>query len=318
MSTVTLITGATGFIGRYLVKALKLQDRHIRCFVRRSSDTRFLEELGVELVYGDLLDPLTIPSALKDVDIIYHLAGVVYPRKTISYEANILMTENLLDASIGRGINKFIYLSSIAAAIGINSKIVDETSSCDPVTRYGRSKLEAERLLIDFAKETGLPIIIVRSPLVYGPYQNELSRAAMLFRLIKKKTFRIIGNGMNLISLCYIDNLIQGLLLVEKRGKLGEIYFIADERPYSLKEIAEVIAQEERVRLSKFHIPLWLASFAACILPHSLRKVIREMTSNWACDISKAKRELGYLPNIDLREGVKRTIDWYRAKVWGE
>jgi nucleoside-diphosphate-sugar epimerase len=321
-----LITGTTGFIGSHVFKTLCEKGMEVKCLVRKSSKVEQLKKEGAELAYGDLLDKDSLHDAIRGVDIIYHLAGEVYSTEDKNYHLNVIGTKNLLDACLSGNIKKFIYLSSIAA-VGPNSGsgvVWDENSPCSPISPYGRSKYEAEQLLLETFRTHGLPVVIIRPPIVYGPRVSRSSRVFMFVHLINRGLYRAVGDGKNLISMCYVDNLIQGILLAgEKEGTEGKIYFIADEKPYTINEIAEAIAREEGVRLSSFHMPIWLANIMAVILsvpskllgfvsPLSLDK-IREMTSNWVCNISKAERELGYRPITTFEQGIKKTVEWYSA-----
>ena len=198
-----------------------------------------------------------------------------------------------------------------------------EIDDCNPIVPYGKSKLEAERILINFYRVNDFPVVIIRSPIVYGPKQK--SELTKVFRMIKKGQFKIIGDGENIKSLCYIDNLIQGILLAEKKeGIKGEIYFLADERPYSMNELYQTISHLESVELSKKHIPTFVADLCG-VLFDIVNKLFRfsfmplftmkTVTLSFACDISKAVRELGYAPQIDLKEGLAKTLEWYKNEV---
>lgn len=320
-----LVTGATGFIGKHLVKALVDKGREVRCLVRKTSDTKYLKRLGAELVYGDLLDRKSLSNALKDIDIIHHLASEVYSKKASNfYITNVLGTKNLLAACANTKIKKFIYLSSIAVNGFPNSQsaLINEKSPCHPFTPYGKSKLEAEKLIVNHFYKYGGAVIIIRAPVVYGPGQPHIL-TNFFNKIYKGKTIYIVGNGNNLRSLCYVDNLIQGILLAENKVNLGNaVYVISDKKVYTFNEILEIIAEAAKVNIQKFYLPFFIADVSKYI-SDTLIKVFKVyslelysiliMNIDLGCDISKAEKELGYKPSINLKEGMKRTFNWYQA-----
>jgi len=321
----TLVTGATGFIGTHLVKALVEKGRDVRCLVRKTSNTTYLKKLGVELVYGDLLDRESLIDALKDIDIIHHLASEVYSKKASDfYRINVVGTKNLLEACTNKSIKKFIYLSSIAVNGVPNGKriLINEKSPCYPFTPYGKSKLVAENLILSHFHNGGISVAIIRAPVVYGPGQPYI--LTKIFRNISKgKTTYVIGNGNNLRSLCYVDNLIQGMLLAEcNTNSSNPVYVISDKKVYTFNEILEAIAEAAKVNIQKFYLPSFIADFGKYIF-NILIKVFKvysldlysilTMNIDLGCDISKSEKELGYKPLINLEEGMKRTFNWYQV-----
>ena len=323
----TLVTGGTGFIGGHLVKALVGSGRDVRCLVRETSNTKPLEELGVDLVYGDILDKDSLKDALNGVNIVYHLAGEVFSKRSDDFfKINVNGTRNLLEVCLHEKIQKFIYFSSIAA-VGPNPHrdiILNEESPCNPISPYGKSKHEAEEILLRYVKEYDLPGIIIRLPIVYGPGISPLSRVSVMLKMVLSGKVRMIGDGNNTICLCYIASLIQGVLMAEKKSKAkGDIYFFADPKPYTLNEIIQKIAQKEGMELSQRHIPIWLASKVvrmATVLGRVFNfslpfhpNIVKEATHNWVNSISKAKEELGYSSKGELKDGFGVTIDWFKS-----
>lgn len=321
----TLVTGATGFLGRHLVKELHRQGRAVKCLVRKTSQTGFLAHLGVELVFGDLEDKDSLRGALQETDIVFNAAGEVFAQEVENYfTVNVTGVKNLLEACLNGSVRKFIHFSS-SSATGPNSLIniaVHEDTPCCPITPYGKSKLEGEKIIKEFSKLHNLPIVIIRAPLVYGSDLSNSSRVLMFLQLINKGLFRIIGSGNNLISLCYIDNLIQGVLLAENEQRAeGQIYFLSDARSYTVNEIAEAIARELGKTIPDVHIPLWAAATlsVALALPAAVfgftspltRNTVNEMKNSWHLDISKARRELGYAPTVTFEDGLKKTVEWF-------
>jgi nucleoside-diphosphate-sugar epimerase len=320
----TLVTGATGFIGKHLVKTLVKQGKDIRCLVRQNSDRKYLEDLGVELFYGDLLLKESLMDVGKDINIVYHLAGEVHSHRCGDYyEINVTGTRNLVEECLPANIERFIYLSSIAAVGPNHGNLLTEESPCKPVNPYGKSKLEKEKILITYFEKFKLPIVILRAPIVYGPLDQH-NIITKILQMISEDRFLLIGNGKNLRSLCYIDNLIQGLVCIEKsHNSIGEIYFISDERVYTFNEIFQIIAQQLGIRLKETHLPKCIGR--ACGLTCKLLatmgfyslslNAIWNMVLDMACDISKAKRELNFNPKIDIREGMQKVVKYYIKEV---
>jgi len=321
----TLVTGATGFIGRHLVKALHEKDRAIKCLVRKTSQTSFLEQLDVELVYGDLEDKDSLKKALQETEIIYHAAGEVFTLEAENYyKINVSGLKNLLEACSNGSVRKFIHFSScsVTGPNPVRDIPVNEESPCCPITPYGKSKLDGEKIIKELTKKYKVPAVIIRPPLVYGPALSKSSRVLMFLELISKGLFRIIGDGCNLLSLCYIDNLIYGVMLAEKEQRAeGETYFFADARPYTVNEIAETIAKEEGKSLPISHMPFWAANMLSIglTIPAKLfgftspltRNTVKELKNNWFLDIKKAQSELGYQPIVEFKDGVKKTVEWF-------
>jgi nucleoside-diphosphate-sugar epimerase len=325
----TFITGATGFIGSHLVEALRRNHRDVRCLVRKNCDREHLKKLGVEFVFGDLLDKDSLKKAVQGVNVVYHLAGKVFARNAREFFAiNVTGTKNLIEASLSNGIDKFVYFSSIAA-VGPNinrNTLLSENSPCKPVTAYGRSKCEAEKLIKEFSDKFSdkykLSTVIIRPPMVYGPGAVHC-RSSKLFRMISKKRFAFIGNGENNINTCFIENLIQGILLLEQREGLqkNNIYFFGDEEIISFREFVKIIADEGGIRMPDIHLSVPVAKCIALIsqevsrlfrfTPSITLDTIQEVINDWNYDMTFTKRELGYMPKVKLIDGVKRTIAWY-------
>lgn len=326
-----LLTGATGFIGQNLAKALVDEGNSIRCLVRKSSDITFLHELGADLAFGDVSDAESVRKAIKDIDIVYHLAAIRGEQSCIDYETyrlvNVEGTKNLLDASKDENIYKFIYCSSIGV-IGWKARPpMDENTPCRPSGKYHMTKLEAEKLVQGYYDNKGLNTTIVRPVITYG---NDKSGFILnLAKLIKAGRFRIMGNGNNYVHLVSIENLISGFKLAkEKPISKGRTYIIADESPITINDLTSIIAGSMNAKLPTFKVPLALAKVAGmgCESAYRLIRLGGEpivtlakvdlLSKNRFYSISRAKEELGFLPSVKTADGVEDTIRLYMTNGW--
>jgi nucleoside-diphosphate-sugar epimerase len=319
-----LVTGGTGFIGSHLVEALLQRGVQVRCLLRNPNDLKWLKELPVEIVPGDCSDPTSLKEAVKEVDQIFHLAGLTKAlTEKYFFKVNAYGTENLIHACLENNphLKKFLYLSSQAASGPCrdgNKK--RESDVCQPVSAYGRSKRLGEELALVHAHE--LPLVIVRPPGVYGPRDRDFYA---LFRWISKR-IKPCFNGR--ISLCYVQDVVQMILLAaDSEIKSGEIFFISDGVDYSMEEVCDVFARTMEVSPFSISIPKWLlfgvASFSEFLSMLSGRpplisrgKAEEMVQEDWTCDITRAKTILGFHPRFQLSQGARLTYYWYKDQKW--
>ena len=323
---VTLVTGSTGFIGRLLVRYLiNKEGAEVKCLVRSNSDVSSLKELGVEIVLGDVTNVESLKDAVRNVDTVYHCAGLVETGFIQHYDAlyrvNVEGTRNLIEAVSRSNLRKFVFFSSMAALGTRNiACLVKEDAECKPDTQYGKSKYEAEKMLLNYHSETGLPVVIVRPATVYGI--GEKYNFLKLTKAIKNRRFLFIGDGANLTSMCYVENLLDAVVLSGKKGTDGHIYHLADSRPYSWKDIVSAISKELGIQGSPRHVSPRIAWAGASFFegfakvfkfePPLYKGRVNTLTANFAFDISLARNELGYEPKFSFEEGLKVTIQWYK------
>lgn len=330
-----LVTGIPGWLGNRFIEILvkgfdkcgPINDWKIRCLVQKDADISIIKEFSklkrIECIDGDITKIDSITKAVKDVDLVYHLAGIIHPKKVKQfYEVNSQGTENMLKRSIESSVKRFIYISSNSVG-GVNKNrnlLMQETEPPKPYMNYGLSKYKAECTVKNFQSNGSIETVILRPCWFYGPYQS--ARQTQFFRMIKKGDAFIFGDGNNLRSMSYIDNVCRAMLLAaENRLANGQTYWIADRRPYTYNEIYETIAELLEVKnFRPIHLPNLFSGFF-----HAADKIIQntgcyikeihvasEMYKNISCSIEKAKKELGYNPEIELKEGLRRSIDWCR------
>jgi len=314
-----LITGATGFIGRRLVNRLSSLGYRLRCVVRPMSDTTaLLNKPNVEIVCADLTDTRSLFDVVRGVEIIYHLA-LDYSRPEVDG------VRNLLEACHSNNLRRFVYFSSIAV-VGLSAVMeeITESSPCLPDTEYGRAKLRAEELLLQAYAKNGFPVVILRPTSVYGI--GETNFWLPVFQAVhSERLVRLFGDGSNLLSLCFIDNLIDGAVLAHEQDSVtGQVFIISDHRPYSFREVVDAIAESCGVRSPQGAIPKWLALPVAQLLDYLWRLELKEpivpflpanvtrWIAHYPTSIAKAKAGLGFKPRINLVEGTRITADWYR------
>lgn len=322
-----LITGATGFVGSHLAEGLHHRGHHLKCLVRKTSDLRWLRHLSVEYVYGDFFDDDTLRRAASDVDVIYHVAGVVASKtKKGFYEGNQATTRNILRAVHQHNptLSRFVHVSSLTA-VGprADGQAVNEQTPYRPITTYGKSKMEAEKEVLKY--DGILPWTIVRPPAVYGPRDTATFD---FFYAASKGIIPLVGFDKKLVSLVHVNDLVEGIILAgEKPEGKNQIYFIGSERYYDWEEIGDttlrVLARKAiKIRLPEFLV-FAIAGMAGVFSVFSKKPSVlnwekgRDMVQKaWTCDISKAKAELGYREKFSLADGIQETIAWYRKEGW--
>jgi len=314
------VTGGSGFIGNHLVKKLVSEGHEIKVLVRKTSNTRLLGKLGVTLTIGDVMDKESVESLVNNAEMVYHLAAQVYTGSRDEFwNVNLQGTENMLEACLNGGIGKFVHVSTIKVMGSIKNPPGDECHLYNPTSPYDRSKCEAEKMALRYHREHGLPVTIVRPTVVYGPGNMYLLR---LYQWLQRGGC-FIGSMNNLMHPCYIENFLQGITLASERSKSdGKIYIIGDEKPVTWVEYIKTVAEMMGVAAPKIHIPIslmkgigYLSEFKSCMVggePFFDRSWLDEITNDLAYDITKAKQDLGYNPQISLKEGISRTIKWYR------
>jgi nucleoside-diphosphate-sugar epimerase len=262
----------------------------------------------------------SLDRALEKIDLVYHLAGEVYSKKKNDYyRGNVLATNNLLDACKAKGIKRLVYMSSVGVYKPAEDKtLLTERSDCEPITFYGKTKLHAEELV----KKSNIPSVIIRAPVVYGPTQPPVLNKFFTDALNKKKAY-IIGDGNNLRSLCFVDNLVEGLKLLANKPYLdGNTYILSDNSPYTFNDIIATTSKVIESEIGIVHLPSFLGDiswgiynlmgnlFDLCFVE---LYAMRTMQLNLGCDITKAREEIGYNPKITLEAGIKHTIEWIKT-----
>ena len=337
-----LVTGATGWLGSRLVEVLghglanceplaehdaKLR---IRCLVLPHENTSKLEALGdrIEIVRGDVSRPEDCTKLCKGAEsaIAFHTAGIIHPRRTAQfYKVNLEGTRNLLEACVRARVRRVVAVSSNSPC-GVNphpDHVFDEASPYRPYMHYGRSKMLMEKEVGRYQTSGKIETVIIRAPWFYGP--NQPPRQNQFFRMIRDGTVPIVGGGANRRSMAYVDNLCQGLILAAmSESANGQIYWIADERPYSMNEIVDTVERlletefKQTCTHSRTRLPSAVSEVAWVIdktlqglgLYHQKFHVLSEMNKTIACSVEKAKAELGYRPTTSLEEGMRQSLRW--------
>lgn len=321
-----LVTGGTGFIGSHLVESLLQNGMEVFCLVRAHSNLRWLEPLSVRYIYGELLDGASLDEAVRDKDIIFHLAGLTKAPDKAGYDrANYIGTKNLIEAvyRTNRGLKRFLYVSSLAAVgPSPDSQPRTESSVCCPVTDYGMSKLKGENEVRKYL--TILPITIVRPPVVYGPRDRDLF---LYFKAVNCGVKPVLGIK-KYISLIYVEDLVRGIIRAAmSEHSIGRTYFIANDEPTALEYLTELVRQAVRLKAVTFYLPDKLIYLAAGLSEYLAtlqgkttifnRQKAHELAQRaWVCSAKQARAELGFQPMVTLREGFSRTANWYRAQGW--
>ncbi len=318
------VTGGTGFIGSHIIDNLLRKGIQVRALVRNSSNTTRLKNGEIEIVHGDIMDSASLKKHIQDVDLVFSAFGILgqwgMPEQTYR-NINTEGVKNLIESCLDSNIKQFIHISSAGVLGPLGDGVVaDESFQHNPSNIYERTKCEAEKEIMGFAGKHSIPYTIVRPEFVYGPGDTHVLG---LFRAVKAGKFVLPGSGKTLLHPTYIDDLVQGVsLCINNDNAFGKIYLITGERPVSVRELAETIAEEFGVKLSKIGIPLFIANTAANMMelggrilkfePLLSKSRVKFFTENRAFTYRKAEAELGYAPGVDFREGVRRTIQWYR------
>jgi nucleoside-diphosphate-sugar epimerase len=321
-----LVTGGTGFIGMHLVETLSASGRAVRCLVRRKVRKRGMPA-GVETVYGDLAAGEGLPEALGGVDIVIHLAGVTKALAPNDYYAgNTRATLNLVNAMLvnamaGRTV-RLVHVSSLAA-IGPSrdGRPVGEDAEPRPLTHYGKSKLEAERLVRELAPGA----VIVRPPVVYGPRDTDVFQ---VLKSISKGWMLQIAGGERWFSAIYVKDLVEGLIAASGSSRAaGRAYFLAHAKPASWTQLGAVAGRIMGRNPRVLRVPVAVAhavGYGAEVWSRITRKpgivsrekVLEAQCMSWTCDSGRAAAELGFQAATSLDEGLAETLAWYKEAGW--
>ena len=328
------VTGGTGFVGSHLVEELLHRGvNEVRCLVR--TDPKWLSDLDVTYVRGDLSDVEVLWEALGGVDEVYHVAGRTRaPTEEEFYAANVQATLNLLGAvqQVAPDLDRVLVTSSLAAVGRCEQDLATEDAPLRPVSMYGRSKAQMEQALRERPETTAesyaetLPLTVVRPPAVYGPRDRDILD---FFRAVKRHVCPVVGGGSSrTLSLVHAEDLAAGMVdAVRHPGAVGETYFLGSEQPYAWNDVkrAATAALDTWAVTLPVPGPLlgavgtaaeawgWVTGTHPPLNRDKTREIRHACT---ACSSEKAQQDFGYAPNTSLDDGVADTIAWYRAEGW--
>jgi nucleoside-diphosphate-sugar epimerase/2-polyprenyl-3-methyl-5-hydroxy-6-metoxy-1,4-benzoquinol methylase len=321
-----LITGGTGFIGSRLAFACAARGENVRVFAQRNTpaerqNCQQLEQHGITIVDGSVIDPGAVTRACDGVDVIYHLAAAQHEANVPDkhyYDVNVQGTRNMVEAAVQAGVRRFVHGSTIGVYGISNNGPVRDSSPLNPDNIYGITKLEGEKVVREFFDK--LPIAIVRISETYGPGDRRLLK---LFDGIRKGRFFHIGNGRNLHHVVYIDDLLEGLrLAATEQAAVGNTFVLAGPKAVTTEEMVRCICQAANVSVPRLRVPLWPLMATAVVMEGAMRPLgmqpplhRRRMnffvkSFQFSCD--NARRLLGYEPSVDAEQGIRRTYEWYR------
>ena len=331
-----LVTGATGCIGSYLAEELLRHDYEVRVLVRHTSNLSEIAQLPLGFIYGDVTDPASVAEAVRDVDIVFHAAARMNdwgPWK-IFHEQNIRGTLNLLQASQIAGVKRFVHTSSTGVT-GLDAQYRStEDAPYRPKGHYEESKVESEKLVVEFCNKEQLPYTIVRPCWTLGPRARR--HIPLMIEYLRSGTFKILGSGRNVLNFVDPRDVAVAMVLVGERPEaLGQIYHITnDDHTVTQESFYRTLCEFVGPTPPLQHVPYWLAYAISWLLEKwaewrdwedapmltPVRVAFLGLNRDFSCE--KAKKELGYSPQYTLRHSLHDAAQWYsklnekdRAKI---
>ncbi len=321
-----LVTGVTGFTGGHLARFLASRGHTVRGLVRDRERGKDLEAAGVELVTGDLRDGKSLDAAVQGIDVVYNLAAV-YRQAGISTETyrevNATAVGRLIEAGARAGVRRIVHCSTVGVHGDIEHPPANEDAPLKPGDIYQVTKVEGESIARDAAARTGAEVVIARPTGIFGPGDRRLLK---LFRSVLRR-LPILGSGEIYYHLTYIDDLVEGFRLCgEHPAAAGRTYILAGAEVTTLNVLMQRIAAIGGVKPPSVKLPVWPFWLAGAVCeavcvplgiePPIYRRRVDFYTKSRAFDISRARREIGYNPQLPLDEGIRRTLNWYRDHGW--
>ena len=326
-----LITGASGFIGSFIVEEALKRGFETWAAVRQSSSRAFLQDKRIHFIELDFSSETQMTEQLTGLqfDYIVHAAGVTKCLdKADFHRINTEGTQHLVRVllALQMRIKRFVYISSLSIMGAIREQQpyteILESDVAKPNTAYGKSKLEAEKWL---ATVKDLPYVILRPTGVYGPRERDYF---MMAKSIQSHTDFAVGYKQQDITFVYVTDVVQAVFLALEKGVTGRKYFLSDGEVYQSSTFSNLIRKELGnpwwIRITA---PLWVLKIV-CTVGEYYSKLSGKVTAlnndkynimrqrNWRCDIEPARKELGYEPQVKLEEGVRRSIQWYKDNGW--
>ena len=327
-----LITGASGFIGSFIVEEALKRGFETWAAVRKSSSKAFLQDERIHFIELNLSSKEQLVEQLKEhqFDYVVHAAGVTKClNKADFHRINTEGTKNLVEAllEVKMPLKRFVFVSSLSVFGAIKEKLpydeIREDDTPQPNTEYGRSKLATEQYLDTLG--SCLPYIILRPTGVYGPREKDYF---MMAKSIKQHIDFAVGFQRQDITFVYVTDVVQAIFLALEKGKTGRKYFLSDGEVYQSTTFSDLIHEElGRPWWLRITAPTWVLRIIT-FFGEYVGRMTGKVTAlnkdkynilkqrNWRCDITPARRELGFEPKVKLEEGVKRTIKWYQDNKW--
>lgn len=322
-----LVTGATGFTGGRLARWLLGQGDSVRALVRRPRDAAALSAAGIEVVPGDLKDAASLRAAMTDIDVVYNIAALYRTAGLPSEEyraVNAVGVGAIVEAAGDAAVRRVVHCSTVGVHGDVEHPPADENAPLRPGDIYQETKLEGERIGRAAAARAGVELVIARPSGIYGPGDRRLFK---LFGAVARRRFVMLGSGGIFYHLTYVDDLCAGFrLCATTAGAAGRTYILAGAEATTLADLVDLTASIAGVPPPVLHLPVWpvWAAGAVCeavcrpfgIAPPLYRRRVDFFTKSRAFDITRARREIGFAPQVGLREGIARTLEWYREQGW--
>lgn len=320
-----LITGATGLLGGHLLQALQQRGEQIRALVLPSENAEKLTAQGVEVIRGDVTDAGTLAPAVKDIEIIIHLAGMMgVERPLADYRlVNVTGSGNLYQAAQKAGVRRFVHTSSHTVyGLGYGRFLTEKDALRPDPDPYSVTKAEGDRLIRRLMLNSDVETVILRPGTFFGP--GDRLHFGRIAQRMKNGKGIIIGRGDNALPFCYVTDVVQGFLLAAYHDKApGNVYNITNDHPLTQQEIFNAIADDvhgKRPTRRLPYLPIYYGGIVAeriAHITHTKPIVTRLGAMMFGTDnrhsVEKARSELGYEPQVDIREGIKLAAEWFNA-----
>jgi nucleoside-diphosphate-sugar epimerase len=320
-----LITGATGLLGGHLLQALQQRGEEIRALVLPGEHAEKLTAQGVEVVRGDVTDASTLALAVKDIEIVFHLAGMMgVNRPLAAYRlVNVTGSGNLYQAAQKAGVRRFVHTSSHTVyGLGYGRLLTEKDALRPDPDPYSMSKAEGDRLIRRLMLNSKVETVILRPGTFFGP--GDRLHFGRIAQRMKNGKGVIIGRGDNALPFCYVTDVVRGFLLAAYHEKApGNVYNISNDHPLTQQEIFNAVADEVGGKRPTRHLP-YLPLYYGGMVAEQLAKIThtRPMVTQLGVmmfgtdnrhSVEKARSELGYEPQVEIREGIKLAAAWFNA-----
>jgi nucleoside-diphosphate-sugar epimerase len=324
-----LVTGANGLVGRHLTLALQKRGDSVRALSSPTGDTTWLKQHDMTIFRGDIRMQDTLTEPMRGVDAVVHLVAETKKKwgpLQDSYAVNVTGTENVCRAAMATGVQRLVHISTSAIYNMTVGRPVTEDDPLEPLDDpYCLTKAQGDKRVQRMIREDHLPAVIIRLGVLLGP-GDRLNFGRLADRVRTGKGI-IVGSGNNVVPFVYITDLVQALLLaLDSEQAVGQVYNISNDQSLTQKQYLSAIAQELDVAPPSIHVPyypMYVAAYAAeCISrlsgyripPVATRHGIKILGEDGHLSIDKARRDLGYIPQVPIREAVRLTVAWYQQQ----